>query len=211
MMDEQKTAEADNSGLSVRIDYEAIDIEDIMSQLRRNIAARPAELDEPEEGPPSWPDVFPSYTPEPQEPGKTGRVKRLLLKMMKPFSPVIKLLAYPIHRELRDTIDILDQTNKRLDYLFDLHHWHYEELKLVDAKIDNFNFKVNERINTAFFDINRLKEYTKLLHTMSHNLVVEMTKLKIEEENVRLKTRILEKDFEFLGRKEKALEDELFK
>ncbi|MFH2041101.1 MAG: hypothetical protein ABIJ35_01125 [Acidobacteriota bacterium] len=208
MVDEQKNGEVEDAGLSNRIDYEAIDVEDIMTRLRQKIAARPTERDEPEERLPSWPDDVPSYAPAPKDPGKTGRVKRLLIKIMRPFTPFIKLLAYPIHRELRDTIEILDQTNKRLDYLHDLQHRHYEELK---PKIININLRVNERIDIAFNDINRLKEYTKLLHTMTHNLVVEMTKLKIEEENVKLKTRILEKDFEFLGRKEKALEDELFK
>jgi hypothetical protein len=42
-------------------------------------------------------------------------------------------------------------------------------------------------------------------------MVVEMTKLKIEEENIKLKARIMEKDFEFLGRKEQALEKEIYK
>jgi len=211
MEDERKKDVADEAGLSIRIDYEAIDVEDIMSQLRQKIAARPADADESGEGEPSWPDDVPAYAPEPEDPGKMSRLKRILIRIMRPFSPLIKLLVYPVHRELRDTIKILDQTNKRLDHLFKLHHRQVEELKLLDAKIDTFNFNVNQRIDTAFRGINRLKEYTKLLHTMSHNLVVEMTKLKIEEENVKLKTRILEKDFEFLGRKEKALEDELFK
>ena len=37
-----------------------------------------------------------------------------------------------------------------------------------------------------------------------------MTKLKIEEEHLKLKTRIMEKDFEFVSRKEKALEEKIF-
>jgi hypothetical protein len=38
-----------------------------------------------------------------------------------------------------------------------------------------------------------------------------MTKLKIEEENLKIKARILEKDFEFLGQRERALEDQILK
>jgi NADH/NAD ratio-sensing transcriptional regulator Rex len=70
---------------------------------------------------------------------------------------------------------------------------------------------VNKRLDLAFDDIGRIKEYTKLLHSLSHNVVVEMTKLKIEEENLKIKARILEKDFEFLGKREKALEDQVLK
>jgi NADH/NAD ratio-sensing transcriptional regulator Rex len=73
-------------------------------------------------------------------------------------------------------------------------------------------FQLNESLNSSIeVDIGRIKEYTKLLHSLSHNVVVEMTKLKIEEENLKIKARILEKDFEFLGRREKALEDQVLK
>ena len=54
-------------------------------------------------------------------------------------------------------------------------------------------------------------EYTKLLHTLSHNIVVELSKLKIEEDRLKIETRIIEKDFEFLSKREKALEKEVFK
>jgi predicted nucleic acid-binding Zn-ribbon protein len=42
-------------------------------------------------------------------------------------------------------------------------------------------------------------------------MVVELSKLKIEEEMLKSKARILEKDFEFLGKREKALEKEIDK
>jgi hypothetical protein len=38
-----------------------------------------------------------------------------------------------------------------------------------------------------------------------------MSKLKIEVETLKTKTRVMEKDFEFLGKREKALEKEAFK
>ncbi len=55
-----------------------------------------------------------------------------------------------------------------------------------------------------------MREYTQLIHNLSHNIVVELTKLKIEQENLKLKTRIMEKDFEFLGKREKTLESKVF-
>ena len=61
-------------------------------------------------------------------------------------------------------------------------------------------------MDVAYDNLNRTMEYTKLLHSLSHNIVVELSKLKIEEETLKGKTRIMEKDFEFLGRREKALE-----
>ena len=131
---------------------------------------------------------------------------------MKPFSPIIKLLVYPVHKELRDTILKLDETNRRLDFLFEKQ---IPELKraidVVNVKTHNFNINTNKRIDAAFKDINKIKEYTSLLHALSHNMVVEISKLKIEEENIKLKARIMEKDFEFLGRKEQALEKEIYK
>ena len=54
-------------------------------------------------------------------------------------------------------------------------------------------------------------EYTKLLHSLSHNMVVELSKLKIEEEDIKVKARILDKDFEFLLSKERALEERVMK
>jgi hypothetical protein len=54
--------------------------------------------------------------------------------------------------------------------------------------------------------LNTARENTKLLHTLAHNLVVELTKLRIEYETLKSKMRIMEKDFEVLGKREKALE-----
>ncbi len=50
------------------------------------------------------------------------------------------------------------------------------------------------------------RENTKLLHNLAHNLVVELTKLKIEQETVKSKARIMEKDFGTLEKREKSIE-----
>jgi len=57
----------------------------------------------------------------------------------------------------------------------------------------------------------RKKEYIKLLYGLSHNIVVELTKLKIEVDDLRVKLSILEKDFENFKKREKALERHVFK
>jgi len=109
-----------------------------------------------------------------------GKGRRFLLKIMSPFAPLIKLFALPVDEELRRAVLILDHANRRIDGLE----------------------KERERID-------RQQEYTKLLHHLCHNLVVELSKLKIEQEMLKTKVRILEKDFEFLGKREKALETEM--
>ncbi|MBE0461177.1 MAG: hypothetical protein IBX60_06045, partial [Candidatus Aminicenantes bacterium] len=79
------------------------------------------------------------------------------------------------------------------------------------AELRNLNEALNQRIDLAFSELEKAKEYTKLLHNLSHNIVVELTKLKIEQEDLKLKVRIMEKDFEFLDKKEKQLEKNGFK
>lgn len=174
----------------IRIDYDNISVTDIMAQIKERAASYPEE--QPGEALESDAEFgeFPQFHPEPVEEGKKARIKRIVLRMMRPFSPLIKFLVLPVHQQVVDTQQILDKTNRRLDFLFEQYR--------------------QDRINTAR-QIQLLKEYVKLLHNLSHNIVVEMTKLKIEEENIKLKSRILEKDFEFLQKKEKALEEELFK
>jgi len=153
----------------IKIDYDNIDVKDIMAQIKKRISLAPEPPSEPENDQPEASVYVPYYTSEPVDNDRKARLKKILLKLMNPFYPIIKLLVYPVVSPIQKE---LDKTNRRLD---------------------------------------KIKEYTKLLHVLSHNMVVEMTKLKIEEENIKLKIRIMEKDFEFLGRKEKALEKEIYK
>jgi hypothetical protein len=120
---------------------------------------------------------------EPDFTAGQGRMRRVLLKLTSPFRPLIKLLILPVDEEHRRTVLILDHANRRLDRLI--------------AEVEK-----DRRIT---------REYTKLLHHLCHNLVIELSKLKIEEETLKTKTRVMEKDFEFLGQREKALEKEVFK
>jgi hypothetical protein len=52
-------------------------------------------------------------------------------------------------------------------------------------------------------------EYVRLLHNAMHNLIVEVSKLKTEEELLKTRMRILEDKVEFLENRERALEKRL--
>lgn len=159
-----------------KIDYEHIDVADIMNQIKKKIAERPKEQlqEEFSTSPPQQQAM--EYEVQEMVPGARGKIKRLLLKLMRPFSPIIKVLVLPV----------------------------YEEVMKMDMRID-------KRLKAVEEDLGKAMEYTKLLHTLSHNIVVELSKLKIEEDRLRIETRIIEKDFEFLSKREKALEKEVFK
>jgi len=100
-----------------------------------------------------------------------------------------------------------DALNRRVDVLGeDLSNTLKEEFKKTNKKIGQVSETINKRLDVLFADLEKTMEYTKLLHSLSHNIVVELSKLKIEEEDLKIKTRIMEKDFEFLGMRERALE-----
>jgi hypothetical protein len=123
--------------------------------------------------------------PGPEPEAGPGRARQALLRLMSPLRPLIKLLILPVAEEHRQAVLMLDRANRRIDRL------EHDRDRTVEQ-------------------LDRLRESTKLLHHLCHNLVVEMSKLKIEEETLKTKARILEKDFEFLGKREKALEKEVF-
>ena len=146
----------------IRIDYDHLEVSDIMDQIKKKIDARPKdELTGPvsDEKPPTEDLLNPSES-EKSGPA-TSKTKRLLLKLMKPFSPIIKLLVLPVHQELRETIYTLDATNKRLDSLSHFLNGALDEVK-------KFNSETNKRVDLAFEDLARAKEYAKLLHNLSH-------------------------------------------
>jgi hypothetical protein len=159
----------------IEIDYDHINVASIMEQIKKKVAVESGDgrrtSDDELASPP---DIDPV--------AGQGRTRRILLKLMSPLKPLIKLLVLPIAEEHRRTVLILDHTNRRLD-----------------------------RLEQNFDRLNRLEEYTRLLHHLCHNIVVEMSKLKIEEETLKTKTRIMEKDFDSLGKRERALEKEVFK
>jgi hypothetical protein len=191
--------ENNNKKEEITIDYENIDVEDIMGQIKKKIASQPKGSEPEEPFQPGYPVAQASSPPQPGPSGKKAKMKNIVLKIIKPISPVIKFLVLPVHQELKDTIQNLHATNQRIDSL--------------ERRIDGNFSKVHQELQAIMLrleELNRVREYTQLLHNLSHNVVVELTKLKIEQENLKLKTRIMEKDFEFLGRREKTLESKVF-
>ena len=193
-----------NTKEEIKIDYDNIDIEDIMRQIKDKIASQPKS---PESEQPVQPDYLSTQAhlpPQPEgPPGKRTKIKSVMLKIFKPISPVIKFLVLPVHQELKDTIQNLHATNQRIDFL---ERRVDRDFNQVRQKLDDVDRATISRLE----ELNRVREYTQLLHNLSHNIVVELTKLKIEQENLKLKTRIMEKDFEFLGKREKTLESKVF-
>jgi len=172
--------------MEVEIDYDRLDVAAIMDQVKKIAASKLPEPGREETGPPAdLPGTAPASGDEPPPPagppGLKARLRAKALKAMAPFFPVIRFFALPLHEEIKAVIRSLDQTNRRLD-------------------------AQTTAANLRFQDLDRAMEYVKLLHTLNHNLVVEVTKLRIELEGLRSRTRILEKDFEFAGRRQKTLE-----
>jgi len=295
----------------IKIDYDNIDVPDIMKQIQAKAASmskksptskqssapekpsppkkshppktvsqleKPSSIKMPSPPKKNEPLSKPaSQIPEPEQvPMVLPKWRRILLKLMRPFSPLIKLLILPVHHELLQTIYNLDHVNKRLDYfntkteqsLIKVSGELYSTSEKLDLKVDGLNQTINERLDLAFQrldlfnhsvserldnfseemeikltklseelfsvsekmdskidsfkerldqiflrleDLDKTREYIKLLHSLCHNIVVELTKLKIEEESAKVKIRIMEKDFEFLSRKEQILEKKSFK
>jgi len=69
--------------------------------------------------------------------------------------------------------------------------------------------RLRDWLDVRLVDLDRSMEYVKLLHNLDHNLVVELTKLRIEFETLKSRARILEKDLEAQTRRERVLEKRL--
>jgi hypothetical protein len=193
-----------NQGKDIKIDYDNIDVENIMDQIKKKIASQPKPPEPEFQAQPSYTSTQPSDPIQPESSsGKKAKMKNVMLKVFKPVTPIIKFLVLPVHQELKDTIENLYATNQRIDLL---EHQMTENFNEIRQKLE----EVDQATISRLEELNRVREYTQLTHNLSHNIVVEMTKLKIEHENLKLKTRIMEKDFEFLGKREKTLESKVF-
>ncbi len=158
-----------------KIDYNAVDVARIMDQIKAKAARQAAGTAPGEEAEacPAGPPV-----PPPSEPlTAKKKVKIKLLKFFRPFFPIQRIIALPVHEDLMKTNRDLWDTNQRIDHL-----------------VVQGNFSEN---------------YIKILHTLCHNLVVELTKLRVEHDALKSRVQILDKDFEFLGKREKVLEKKL--
>jgi hypothetical protein len=82
-------------------------------------------------------------------------------------------------------------------------------MRLFDRFVFKTTLGVNARIDEEATRLGTTMETTKLLHNLSHNLVLELTKLRIETDALKSKARIMEKDFETLSRRERVLEKQV--
>ncbi|OGD21065.1 MAG: hypothetical protein A2W03_10330 [Candidatus Aminicenantes bacterium RBG_16_63_16] len=184
----QQSENAPGKRPDIAIDYENIDVARIMDDIKARVAGESvgesASAGAADSAP--VPD-FDLRSGDAQPPAR-GRARGLALRLMSPFRPLIKLLILPVYDEFQQTVRILHNTNLRLDHLYEV------------TDRDRHN---------AIVRLDRQREYTKLLHSLSHNLVVELTKLKIENDTLKARLEILEKDFDFLGKRERALEREV--
>lgn len=151
--------------MEYRIDYDRIDVADIMAQVRRRAAENPPAPEVPAGGPPAPP-------PEPPARGWKGLAKKAVRFLVRPALPVLIPL--------------------------------YERFKFRTT------FDVNVRLDETGARLGTTRETVKLLHNLGHNLVLELTKLKVEHESLKSKVRVLEKQLETLDRRERVLEKRTF-
>ncbi|MBS3819178.1 hypothetical protein KGY73_06700 [bacterium] len=174
------------------IDYENLDVQDIMDQIKKKIESQPKKSPLKRKVPGGEGSFWGKAEEMEEMEGLKGKIKQLLLRGIRPFSPLIKLLVLPVHQEIREAHRSLHHAHKRLDNL------------------EKMNSNLEQKIKELSTQLNRTQEYVKLLHNLSHNTVVELSKLKIEEENIKIKNRIMEKDLEFLSKREKTLEKKIY-
>jgi hypothetical protein len=208
---------------SVEIDYDRVNVAEIMARIQKAAAEAPAEISaanergeaapasaSPRTAPPAPPPT--DWNPEPQ--GAKQTIKKILRKLMRPFFSVIRLLALPIHEELRATIKSLHETNVRLDNLYRLLQMQAVEfdrkIDLAGERMDQGDLRL-DHLEGRLKDLDKSMEYIRLLHNLDHNLVLELTKLKVEADTLKSKVRILEKDVELTQKRERALEEQALK
>jgi hypothetical protein len=152
----------EDRGSPIVIDYDNVDVADIMAQVSRRAAERPPAAPETGgEGP-----VFRPQEPPPR--GLKGLVKKTVRFLARPCMPFL----IPLYDRFKFRLTLA--TNVRID-------------------------EVATRLGTT-------RETVKLLHNLDHNLVLELTKLKVEHDTLKSKVRVLEKELEILGKREKVLE-----
>ncbi|OGD24329.1 MAG: hypothetical protein A2Y56_04705 [Candidatus Aminicenantes bacterium RBG_13_63_10] len=81
----------------------------------------------------------------------------------------------------------------------------HEDLMQTNAKLSEASAKIDLLLHRR--DIT--KEYIKLLHVLCHNLVMELSKLRVEHDTLKSRVQVLEKDFAFLGKRESVLEKKI--
>ena len=185
-----------------------IDVVRIMADIRKSIeekkksgVLRQVEIDEIEEMEllplPDFldiPNVYENHlypggeAPEPfhpfhlEEELETGAIKKILKKLRGLFMPLQRFMLRPFRTSLQNLMVELHNSNKQ-----DIH-----QLKALVPMIQ------------------QSKEYIKLLHNTINNMIVEASKLKIEEELLKTRIKVLEDKAAFLEDRQRAVEKKLY-
>jgi FtsZ-binding cell division protein ZapB len=198
---------------TVEIDYDRLDVTEIMAQVKRIAASAPADLprEETPETPPEPRPVVPGPSAPP--PSRKDWLKLKIHRLMAPFFPLIRLGGLPLHEDIQAAVLQIDAANRRLDELAARLQETSERFnRRLDEQAVGFQVRLDaltDRVDFRLVDLDRSMEYIKLLHNLDHNLVVETTKLRIEFEALKSKVRILEKELDAQSHREKALEKRL--
>jgi hypothetical protein len=178
----------------IDVDYENLDVSVLMDRIQKAAAAAPT----PEQGAAAPPGgLLPSPPPAPPAPeagpapsDTKSKLQGKMVRLLTPFFPLMRLLGLPLHQELRATQQSLHATNVRIDGI----------VRELGGNLDQ-----------ARRDLNKSQEYIKLLHNLSHNLILAATSQKIELDMLKSKVRVLEKELEFAQKRERALEEQVLK
>ena len=160
-----------------KIDYANVDVAAIMDQIKAKTARQAGEVaTSSAPGEGAEPCGDEPAGPPPPPEPLTTR-KKIKIKVLRFLTPF-----FPIQRLIALPVhEDLMQTNRDL-------------------------FAANQRLDRLAVRESFSTNYVKLLHNLSHNLVVELTKLRVEHDMLKSKVQILEKDFEALSRRERFLE-----
>lgn len=124
-----------------------------------------------------------AYTPHVFTPEtEAGPVKALMGKIRKLLNPLTRFFLRPQYNEIRNLL----------------------------AELHNQN---GQRIHSLQQDspiVHQSKEYIKLLHNALNNMIVEFSKLKIEEELLKTQIKAMEDRLAFLEKRERSIEQTVF-
>ncbi len=182
--------------MDYRIDYDRVDVADIMDQVKKRVADNQPAPEAPPAGPP---------VPPPAR-GWKGLLKKTARFLARPYFPFLIPLYEWFKFSLNYEVNVrIDETATRLQSTRDEI---MTRLQLTQGEIVTRFEITRDEIVTK---LGTTQATAKLLHNLVHNLVLELTKLKVEEEALKSKVRVLEKELETLGKREKAIEKRAFK
>ncbi len=134
------------------------------------------------------PHLYPPHHASPYSPHvfvaetEAGAIKSLMGKIRKGLDPLLRFFLRPHYNEIRNIVTELHNANG---------------LGIHNLKQDNPI-------------LHQSKEYIKLLHNALNNIIVEFSKLKIEEELLKTQIKVMEDRLSFLEKRERSIERTLF-